>query len=84
MIVVINILVYKEVQLGIVDPCSCLFWISIEGRWLSQFQFLGFGWCCGGCGGSHSGCTELLVTHEERVPGSWYGAKWCLGFDVEE
>ena len=26
----------------------------------------------------------LLVTHEERISCSWYGAEWCQGFKVEK
>ena len=81
---VIDVFVNEEVKLGVVDPGPSFLWVSIKSGWLSQFQFLGFGRCCGGCGHSHSLGAGLLVTHEERISCSWYGAKWCQGFELKK
>ena len=36
-IMVVDIFVNEEVELGVVDPGSGFLWVSIESRWLSQF-----------------------------------------------
>ena len=81
---VINILIDKKVELGIIDPSSSFLWVSIKGGWLSQLQFLWFGWCSGSCGGCHCRGTGLLMTHEERISGSWNWTKWCQGFELKK
>ena len=40
-IVVVYFLVSLEIQLGVIDLCSGFLWVSIEHRWLAEFEFMG-------------------------------------------